>query len=83
MELFADIAPKTAENFRQMCTGEFRCDGCAEQVVAGRSSCCQFYGAACTHHAACVHDSRSCDGVALATTVHRCCSLSRPVLSSR
>ncbi|PRW45130.1 peptidyl-prolyl cis-trans isomerase CYP22 isoform X1 [Chlorella sorokiniana] len=24
MELFADIAPKTAENFRQMCTGEFR-----------------------------------------------------------
>ena len=27
MELFADIAPKTAENFRQMCTGEFRCGG--------------------------------------------------------
>lgn len=24
MELFADICPKTAENFRQMCTGEFR-----------------------------------------------------------
>jgi hypothetical protein len=24
MELWADIAPKTAENFRQMCTGEFR-----------------------------------------------------------
>ncbi|KAJ4847357.1 cytochrome P450 monooxygenase 22 [Turnera subulata] len=24
MELFADIAPKTAENFRQFCTGEFR-----------------------------------------------------------
>jgi peptidyl-prolyl isomerase H (cyclophilin H) len=24
MELFADIAPKTAENFRQMCTGEFK-----------------------------------------------------------
>ncbi|KAH1210579.1 Peptidyl-prolyl cis-trans isomerase CYP22 [Glycine max] len=24
MELFADIAPKTAENFRQFCTGEYR-----------------------------------------------------------
>lgn len=23
IELFADVAPKTAENFRQMCTGEF------------------------------------------------------------
>ena len=23
-ELFADVAPRTAENFRQMCTGEFR-----------------------------------------------------------
>ena len=27
MELFADIVPRTAESFRQLCTGEHRKDG--------------------------------------------------------
>ena len=27
MELFADICPKTSENFRQLCTGEYKVDG--------------------------------------------------------
>ena len=34
IELFADVCPKTAENFRQLCTGEFRwvfASGCCTQ----------------------------------------------------
>jgi len=34
MELFADLVPKTAENFRQFCTGEFRC---VSETGGGRS----------------------------------------------
>uniref|UniRef100_A0A671R106 Peptidyl-prolyl cis-trans isomerase n=1 Tax=Sinocyclocheilus anshuiensis TaxID=1608454 RepID=A0A671R106_9TELE len=35
IELFADIVPKTAENFRQFCTGEFKKDG----VPVGYKGC--------------------------------------------
>ncbi|KAH3826944.1 peptidyl-prolyl cis-trans isomerase H-like [Dreissena polymorpha] len=34
-ELFADLVPKTAENFRQFCTGEYRKDG----VPIGYKNC--------------------------------------------
>ncbi|KAJ3248427.1 cytochrome P450 monooxygenase 7 [Chytriomyces hyalinus] len=35
MELFADIVPKTAENFRQLCTGEYKRNG----VPQGYKNC--------------------------------------------
>lgn len=36
MELYADIVPKTSENIRQFCTGEYRKDG----IPFGYKGCC-------------------------------------------
>lgn len=36
MELYADIVPKTSENFRQFCTGEHKRDG----IPFGYKGCC-------------------------------------------
>lgn len=36
MELYADIVPKTSENFRQFCTGEHKKDG----IPFGYKGCC-------------------------------------------
>ena len=33
MELFADVCPKTAENFRQLCTGEHRCEALRDETA--------------------------------------------------
>lgn len=35
MELFRDVVPKTAENFRQLCTGEFKLN----KVPIGYKNC--------------------------------------------
>jgi len=39
MELFANIAPRTAENFRQFCTGEFRQENLRLHILAPKSFC--------------------------------------------
>ncbi len=51
MELFADICPKTAENFRQLCTGECRKNG-APQVGRGRGAAAGAAPAGCAAAAA-------------------------------
>ncbi|EPB79761.1 Ras family protein [Ancylostoma ceylanicum] len=42
MELFADVTPRTAENFRQFCTGEFRKDGVPANAGTDTNGC-QFF----------------------------------------
>lgn len=39
MELFADVCPKTCENFRQLCTGEFKYVYAAGFVCMGVDFC--------------------------------------------
>ncbi len=36
LELFSDVCPKTAENFRQFCTGECKKDGIPQGFKVGR-----------------------------------------------
>ena len=56
MELFADVAPKTAENFRQFCTGEHRCgllyEGCRHPAADTAVKSIVDNGSSCTHHGA-------------------------------
>ncbi|MEQ2235810.1 hypothetical protein ILYODFUR_005997 [Ilyodon furcidens] len=54
IELFADVVPKTAENFRQFCTGEFRKDG----VPIGYKGC-TFHRYVTEPHNWCLHYNRT------------------------
>lgn len=35
-ELFKDVVPRTAENFRQLCTGEYKVNGKAQGYKSSR-----------------------------------------------